>query len=65
MLLTTTDRFASAMAYAYQVHSGQRRKGTGIPYIAHILGVTAIAMEYGADEDQSSIGRGAPAESFR
>ena len=53
MLLTTTDRFASAMAYAYQVHSGQRRKGTGIPYIAHILGVTAIAMEYGADEDQS------------
>jgi GTP pyrophosphokinase len=53
MLLTTTDRFVSAMAYAYQVHSGQRRKGTGIPYIAHILGVTAIAMEYGADEDQS------------
>ena len=41
------------MAYAYQVHHGQRRKGTGIPYIAHILGVTAIAMEYGADEDQS------------
>ncbi len=35
------------------MHSGQRRKGTGIPYIAHILGVTAIAMEYGADEDQS------------
>ena len=52
-MLLTTDRFASAMAYAYQVHSGQRRKGTGIPYIAHILGVTAIAMEYGADEDQS------------
>ena len=53
MALTTTDRFSSAMAYAYQVHNGQRRKGTGIPYIAHILGVTAIAMEYGADEDQS------------
>ena len=53
MLLTTTDRFASAMTYAWQVHAGQRRKGTGIPYIAHILGVTAIAMEYGADEDQA------------
>lgn len=53
MALTTTDRFASAMTYAYQVHSGQRRKGTGIPYLAHILGVAAIAMEYGADEDQS------------
>jgi (p)ppGpp synthase/HD superfamily hydrolase len=53
MALTTTDRFASAMAYACQVHSGQRRKGTGIPYIAHILGVAAIALEYGADEDES------------
>jgi (p)ppGpp synthase/HD superfamily hydrolase len=53
MALTATDRFASAMGYAWQVHHGQRRKGTGIPYIAHILGVTAIAMEYGADEDQS------------
>ena len=52
-MLTTTERFAAAMAYAYQVHAGQRRKGTGVPYIAHILGVTAIAMEYGADEDQA------------
>ena len=33
--------------------SGQRRKGTGIPYIAHVLGVAAIAMEYGADEDEA------------
>jgi GTP pyrophosphokinase len=41
------------MAYAHQVHHGQRRKGTGIPYIAHILGVTAIAMEYGANEDEA------------
>jgi (p)ppGpp synthase/HD superfamily hydrolase len=53
MALTTTERFASAMFYAHQVHQGQRRKGTGIPYIAHILGVTAIAIEYGADEDEA------------
>ena len=52
-MLTTTERFPAAMAYAYQVHANQRRKGTGIPYIAHILGVAAIAMEYGADEDQA------------
>ena len=49
----TTERFEDALAYAHQVHRGQRRKGTGIPYIAHILGVTAIAMEYGADEDEA------------
>jgi GTP pyrophosphokinase len=53
MALTTTERFESAMAYAHQVHRHQRRKGTGIPYIAHILGVTAIAMEYGATEDEA------------
>jgi GTP pyrophosphokinase len=53
MALVTTARFASAMTYAHQVHHHQRRKGTGIPYIAHILGVTAIAMEYGANEDEA------------
>ncbi len=35
------------------MHQGQRRKGTGIPYIAHVLGVAAIAIEYGADEDEA------------
>lgn len=53
MALMTTGRFASAMAYAHHVHQGQFRKGTGIPYIAHILGVTALAIEYGADEDEA------------
>jgi GTP pyrophosphokinase len=53
MTLTTTERFAAAMLYAHAVHQNQRRKGTGIPYIAHILGVTAIAMEYGATEDEA------------
>jgi (p)ppGpp synthase/HD superfamily hydrolase len=46
-------RFESALVYAHQVHHGQLRKGTGIPYMAHILGVTAIAMEYGANEDEA------------
>ena len=41
------------MVYAHQVHQNQRRKGTGIPYIAHILGVAALAMEYGANEDEA------------
>ncbi len=41
------------MVYAHQVHQNQRRKGTGIPYIAHVLGVAALAIEYGADEDQA------------
>jgi (p)ppGpp synthase/HD superfamily hydrolase len=53
MALTTTTRFASAMTYAHDVHQGQFRKGTGVPYIAHVLGVAAIAMEYAASEDEA------------
>jgi (p)ppGpp synthase/HD superfamily hydrolase len=49
----TTARFESALVYAHQVHQNQRRKGTGIPYIAHILGVAALAMEYGATEEEA------------
>lgn len=49
----TTARFESALVYAHQVHQNQRRKGTGIPYIAHILGVAALAMEYGGSEDEA------------
>lgn len=41
------------MVYAHQVHQHQRRKGTGIPYIAHVLGVAALALEYGASEDEA------------
>ena len=48
-----TKRFEEALAFACQVHSGQLRKGSQIPYIAHLLGVTGIALEYGADEDEA------------
>ena len=35
------------------MHRDQPRKGTDIPYVAHILGVASIALEYGADEDEA------------
>ena len=46
-------RFADAVAFAVQAHTTQQRKGTQIPYTAHLLGVAAIALENGADEDQA------------
>lgn len=49
----STDRLESALAYAAAIHSGQRRKGTRIPYVSHLLAVTAIAMENGASEDEA------------
>lgn len=48
-----TDRFDDALSYASRLHREQRRKGTDIPYVAHLLGVVSIALENGADEDQA------------
>ena len=47
------DAFSTALVFAVRVHKDQRRKGTDIPYVAHILGVTALALEYGATEDEA------------
>src|SRR5437016_5854310 len=46
-------QFEEALVYATRAHCNQTRKKTGIPYIAHILGVTAIALEYGASETEA------------
>ncbi len=45
-----TDRFDRALLYAVHVHGGQARKGTCIPYIAHLLAVAATVLEYGGSE---------------
>jgi (p)ppGpp synthase/HD superfamily hydrolase len=48
-----TGRFQEALLYASQLHSMQTRKGTSVPYISHLLGVTALVLEDGGDEDQA------------
>ena len=48
-----SERFADALAYAARLHASQVRKVSNIPYIAHLLAVTAIVLEYGADEDEA------------
>jgi GTP pyrophosphokinase len=35
------------------VHQHQRRKGSDIPYVAHVLAVAALALEHGAGEDEA------------
>jgi (p)ppGpp synthase/HD superfamily hydrolase len=48
-----SDRFDRALCYASMAHAGQVRKGTDRPYVGHLLAVTAIALEHGADEDEA------------
>jgi (p)ppGpp synthase/HD superfamily hydrolase len=46
-------RFEEALIYALHAHAAQKRKGSEVPYVAHLLGVAALALEAGADEDQA------------
>jgi len=46
-------RFQNALGLATEVHGGQLRKGTEIPYLAHLLGVTSIVLTYGGNEDEA------------
>ena len=48
-----TDRFRDALDYAYRLHENQNRKGTQVPYIAHLLGVTSLVLEDGGGEDEA------------
>jgi len=48
-----SSRFSQALVYAHELHQNQVRKGTSIPYISHLMAVSAIALEHGANEDQA------------
>ena len=48
-----SKRFEEAFCFAAALHSEQRRKGTDIPYIAHLMAVCALVLEQGGDEDQA------------
>ena len=44
-------RFLRAFSFATEKHSGQTRKASTIPYIAHLMGVASLVLEAGGDED--------------
>ena len=48
-----SSRFEDVLLYAVRVHAGDLRKGTSIPYIAHLLSVCALVLEDGGDEEQA------------
>ncbi len=47
------ERFERALVMAHRLHARQRRKGTEIPYIAHLLAVCALVLEAGGTEDEA------------
>ena len=50
-----TERFEQALVYAHRLHAHQTRKVGNIPYIAHLLSVTALVLEAGGNEEPINI----------
>jgi (p)ppGpp synthase/HD superfamily hydrolase len=48
-----TDRFDEAFRYAHRLHQRQTRRGTSIPYISHLMTVSALVVDHGGNEDQA------------
>ena len=48
-----SSRLIEALGVAARLHATQQRKGSAVPYLSHLLGTCAIALEYGADEDEA------------
>lgn len=44
------------MALAFSLHGDQERKGSRVPYMAHLLGTAGIVLHFGGDEDQAIAG---------
>jgi (p)ppGpp synthase/HD superfamily hydrolase len=55
-MTTLTAQFDEAVRYAREVHAGQSRKGSNVPYIAHLLGVASIVLDDGGSEDEAIAG---------
>ncbi len=51
-----TERYAQAVQMASELHATQARKGTKIPYLTHLLGVSSLVLEYGGTEEEAIAG---------
>lgn len=48
-----SDRFQTALAFAFRVHGQDRRKGGPTPYFAHLMSVCALVLSDGGNEDEA------------
>lgn len=51
-----SPNYDHALTYAAGLHRQQMRKGTDIPYVSHLLAVSALVIENGGDENQAIAG---------
>ena len=51
--MAITERNGEALQWAEELHRNQRRKGKQVPYISHLISVSALVWENGGSEDQA------------
>ncbi len=51
--MNLSPRYEAALVMATQLHASQKRKGTSIPYVSHLLAVSSLVLEHGGCEDQA------------
>jgi (p)ppGpp synthase/HD superfamily hydrolase len=51
--MALSPRFEEALVYAARLHADQLRKGSPIPYVAHLMGTASIVLEYEGSEDEA------------
>src|SRR3712207_4175995 len=51
-----SERYDRALQFAAEHHRGQVRKGSRVPYLTHLMSVSALVLEHGGGEDQAIAG---------
>jgi len=51
--MSFSERFDEALVFTHKLHRSQKRKTSGVPYIAHLLGAAALVIEDGGSEDEA------------
>lgn len=54
--MATSLRYADALSWSATLHAAQVRKGSGHPYVAHLLSVSALIWRDGGSEDEAIAG---------
>lgn len=54
--MSLSVNFDNALVYASKLHRNQIRKGSGVPYVAHLLSVSSRVLVAGGSEDQAIAG---------
>lgn len=53
MPMRLTNQFSQALQLAHRLHQDQNRKSGDVPYLSHLMGVSALVLRYGGTEEEA------------